>query len=137
MKLTVFFDGQFWVGVVEQYVQGKVKAGQHLFGAEPKDQEILEFVWKQLDHLTEGLSQGVESGHGISERRINPKRLARQVSREMEQRGVSSYAQEALRLEHEKRKKEKQVDSRQQKEVLKERKRELKVQKAKARHRGK
>ncbi|SFJ35107.1 YjdF family protein [Brevibacillus centrosporus] len=137
MKLTVFFDGQFWVGVVEQYVQGKVKAGKHLFGAEPKDQEILEFVWKQLDQLTEGLSQNVESGYGISERRINPKRLARQVSREMEQRGVSSYAQEALRLEYEKRKKEKQVDSRQQKEELKERKRELKVQKAKAKHRGK
>lgn len=137
MKLTVYFDGQFWVGVVEEHVQDKVKAGKYLFGAEPKDQEILEFVQKQLDTLTGKLSLAVEIGRATNERRINPKRLARQVAREVEQKGISSSAQEALKLEHEKRKKEKQVYSRQQREEMQDRKREIKVQKAKAKHRGK
>jgi cell division septum initiation protein DivIVA len=137
MKLTVFFDGQFWVGVVEEFVQDKVKAGKFLFGAEPKDQEILEFVQNELDRLTDRLSQSVETGRPIQERRINPKRLARQAVREVGQKGISSYAQEALKLEYEKRKKEKQVYSRQQREEMKDRKREIKVQKAKAKHRGK
>ncbi len=39
MKLTVYHDGQFWVGVVEEVVNGKLKAGRYLFGSEPKDQE--------------------------------------------------------------------------------------------------
>lgn len=137
MKLTVFFDGQFWVGVVEQHVQGRVKAGKYLFGSEPKDQDVLAFVQNQLDSLIDRLSQAVESGRAVRERRINPKRLARQVAREVEQRGISSHAQEALKLEYEKRKKEKQVYSRQQREEMKDRKREIKVQKAKAKHRGK
>lgn len=137
MKLTVYFDGQFWVGVVEEYVQGKVKAGKYLFGTEPKDQDILEFVLKHLDSLTNKLSLAVEVGRATDESQINPKRLARQVAREVEQKGISSYAQEALKLEHEKRKKEKQVYSRQQREEMKDRKREIKVQKAKAKHRGK
>ncbi|MFD2369161.1 DUF2992 family protein [Brevibacillus sp. GCM10020057] len=63
--------------------------------------------------------------------------MARQVAREMAQRGVSTYAQEALKLEHAARKKERRTCSRQQKEERKERLRELKVQKAKAKHRGK
>ncbi|WP_269446215.1 DUF2992 family protein [Brevibacillus brevis] len=46
-------------------------------------------------------------------------------------------AQEALKLEHEKRKKEKKVYTRQQRDEMKERKRELRLQKAKAKHRGK
>lgn len=137
MKLTVYHDGQFWVGVVEEYGKGKVMAGRYVFGAEPNDQEILAFVLQQIDAVTSRLSQAVEQGRAAGERRVNPKRLSRQVAREMERKGVSSYAQEAIQREYEQRKKERQTSTRQQKEMHKERLREIKRQKAKAKHRGK
>lgn len=32
MKLTVYYDGQFWVGVIEVVNDGKLRAIRHLFG---------------------------------------------------------------------------------------------------------
>lgn len=104
MKLTVYYDGQFWVGVVEVNDNGKLKAGRYLFGSEPKDSEILEFIHENIDEVTNKLSQEVDIKTS-SDRRANPKRLSRLVARELKMKGISSYAQEALKLEHEKRKK--------------------------------
>lgn len=136
MKLTVYYDGQFWVGVVEENDNGKLKAGRYIFGSEPKDTEILAFIQKNIHEVTNKLSQEVDI-HASCDRRINPKRLARQVARELSMKGISSYAQEALKLELEKRKKENQEYTHQQRDAMKERKRELRLQKAKAKHRGK
>ncbi|OOC61756.1 YjdF family protein [Paenibacillus ihbetae] len=108
-----------------------------MVGKEPKDQEILDFIKNDLDQIITRLSKEVLAGSIERDRRINPKRLARKVSRELERRGVSSFAQEALKLEYAQRKKEKKVQSRDQREALKERKRELRIQKMKAKHRGK
>ncbi|MDQ0086651.1 hypothetical protein J2T12_000045 [Paenibacillus anaericanus] len=137
MKLTVYFEGQYWVGVVEVTVEGKLKAYRHIFGAEPKDPEILEFVNFRLLSVINGITQavGVENVMN-STGRINPKRLARLAARETSARGVSSFAQEALRQEYEQRKKEKQVKSKEERESMEDFKRELKVQKAKEKHRG-
>ena len=136
MKLTVFYDGQFWAGVVEEIVNGKLKAGRYLFGPEPKDQEVLEFVNKKLLGFMEGLSEQL-SVETDQPRKLNPKRLARQIAREMKANGVSTFAQAALQLEYEKRKKEKQILSRARREEIKAYKREIKRLKAKEKHRGK
>jgi hypothetical protein len=135
VKLTVFHDGQFWVGVVEEVVNGKLRAGRYLFGSEPKDQEVLEFVNTKLLEFMSGLSEHL-SVEKRQPRKINPKRLARQAAREMKANGVSTYTQAALQLEYEKRKKEKQILSKARREELKEYKRELKRKKAKEKHRG-
>ncbi|GIP34493.1 YjdF family protein [Paenibacillus sp. J2TS4] len=136
MKLTVYHDGQFWVGVIELNDGGKLKAGRYLFGSEPKDQEILDFVNNHLLGFCRQLSQEVSVG--FTERRaINPKRIARMAAREMNKPGVASAAHQAIQLEYEKRKKERKTFTREQKEQLKEYKREIARQKAKAKHRGK
>lgn len=49
--LTLFHDGQFWVGVVERVEDGKLSAAHIVFDAEPSDEEVLQFVvrkWKSL-----------------------------------------------------------------------------------------
>lgn len=68
--------------------------------------------------------------------RMSPKRLARRAAEEVRKKGVSSYAQEALRLEYEKRKQERRTLTKQQLLAALERKRELKSLKAKEKHRG-
>ncbi|MDO7908639.1 YjdF family protein [Paenibacillus sp. JX-17] len=137
MKLTVYHDGQYWVGIVEIEDQGRLRAGRFLFGSEPRDQEILDFIAFRLGEVMDNMSEHVDSAGSEMHRRINPKRLARQVARELEQMGITSLAQEALKLEYAHRKKEKQTTFREQREAYKERKRELRLQKAKAKHRGK
>ncbi|MNR48456.1 hypothetical protein D3C85_1676940 [compost metagenome] len=69
-------------------------------------------------------------------KKVSPKRLARQATNEVRRKGVSSYAQKALKLEYEKRKQERRTGSKQQLEAALARKRELKVLKAKEKHRG-
>lgn len=49
--LTVFYDGQFWVGLAERVGDGRYGAARIVFGAEPSDEEILQFVrskWAKL-----------------------------------------------------------------------------------------
>ncbi|KPC72464.1 hypothetical protein ADL26_13945 [Thermoactinomyces vulgaris] len=134
MKLTVYHDGQFWVGVIEETVDSKLRAGQVIFGSEPKDTEILDFVNKKLLSYIEKRRFQVEIEK--KEKKINPKRLARQVAKEMQQKGVSNYAHEAMQLELQERKKERKIISKEEKEALARKKREMKIAKRKAKHKG-
>ncbi|MFC0215011.1 YjdF family protein [Paenibacillus chartarius] len=135
MKLTVYHDGQYWVGVVEAQDQGKLKAAKFVFGPEPHDEEVLEFIRKHMMQLVSGLTQEVAVMLPET-KRVNPKRLARQAALEMSRKGISSHAQDAMKLEYEKRKLEKRADSKQQREEKKAHIRLLKERKAKEKHRG-
>ena len=42
--LTVYHDGQFWVGLAEHVEDGRYGAARIVFGAEPSNEEILRFV---------------------------------------------------------------------------------------------
>ncbi|WP_306436800.1 YjdF family protein [Paenibacillus macerans] len=135
LKLTIYHDGQYWIGVFEERSQGKLRAGRRIFGAEPKDEEVLAFIRSDLSRLLDGISQGVaiqlpDAG------RVNPKRLARQAAAELKRRGASTMAYEAMRLEYEQRKQAKRSTAKEQREAERERKREIKIRKAKAKRRG-
>lgn len=137
MKLTIYYDGQFYIGLVEIKTGNTLKAYRHLFGKEPKDQDILEFVNHELLNLIENHEQKGVSIKKDSQKKINPKRLQRKVSKELKQAGVSSKAQEAIKKEYEQRKKIKIVKNKQQREEHKQHKRNIKIQKAKKKHKGK
>ncbi|WP_282941584.1 YjdF family protein [Paenibacillus sp. RC67] len=138
MKLTVFFDEQlqFWVGVVEDEDNNRIKAVRHLFGKEPKEAEILDFIHHDMQRLLDSATQTLQT-IPRGERRINPKRMSRIAAREVQQRGASTYAQQVISLEYEHRKMERKSDSKRRQEELNERKYALRVQKAKQKHRGK
>ena len=49
--LTVYHDGQIWVGLAEHVEDGRYGVARLVFGAEPSNEEILQFVvgkWKRL-----------------------------------------------------------------------------------------
>lgn len=137
MRLTVFWDEQcqFWVGVIESEADNRLRACRYVFGGEPKDAEILDFIHHRLLALLDETTQTVDTAYK-RERRVSPKRLIRLAARDMQQRGASTYAQQAMQLEYENRKKERQTVSKQMKELEKERKFQLKTEKAKRKHRG-
>ncbi|WP_027409938.1 YjdF family protein [Anoxybacteroides tepidamans] len=135
MKLTVFYDGQFWIGVVEQREKEELRAVRYVFGSEPKLEEVLTFVNGPMLSLLEKSRATTLVPHA-EQKTKNPKRLQREAAKEMKQRPLSTYAQTAIQLELEHRKKERKVLRKEQREALMQRKWELKRLKAKARHRG-
>lgn len=49
--LTVYHDGQFWVGLAEHVEDGRYGAARIVFGAEPSNEEILRFVVSKWEAL--------------------------------------------------------------------------------------
>ena len=131
-KLTVFFEGPFWVGVFERIENGKLSVAKVTFGAEPKDFEIYEFVLKHYYDLQ--FSPAVATV--VKESKQNPKRIQREIKKALAQTGIGTKSQQALKLQQEQNKQERKDRSREQRLVETERLFELKQQKKKEKHRG-
>ena len=130
--LTIFFDEPFWVGIFERCDNGRLSVCKVTFGAEPKEQEIYEFV---LRHFTElRFSQEVD----IIQRKTadNPKRRQRNARKQMEHSGVGTKSQMALQMQLEQNKLERKVKTREQKLADKQRMFEIKQQKKREKHKG-
>ncbi|EDP45774.1 MULTISPECIES: YjdF family protein [Rickettsiella] len=132
IKLTVLFESPFWVGIFEKEQDGKYSVARIVFGAEPRDFEVFEFVINKMDQLKFSNPQEDE----IVKRKINPKRLQREVKKEISKKNIVSKAQDALRLEIEKNKKERRSFNSKLKEAIKQERFELKQQKKKEKKRG-
>lgn len=136
MKLTIFFNGQFWEGVIEVDHDGVLKAGRHLFGAEPSNIEVLSFV--SDNHASTLVQQTQSTAVAPTEHKAtNPKRRSREAAKEMAVRGASTMAQMVLQQELEQHKKESKKRSKADDEAKEAEKRRIIREKAKARHRGK
>ena len=69
-KLTVFFEAPFWIGVFERIERRKLSVCKVVFGAEPKDYEVLEYLLKNYSRLR--FSPSVETV--VKKESVNPKR---------------------------------------------------------------
>jgi hypothetical protein len=135
MKLTVLFDKPYWIGVLEDERDGNLYVARHIFGAEPSDQIVYAFVLHELLALQSRMTVGIPIE--AAERKLaNPKRMQREIRRELARDSLTRKAHEAMRLQIETRKQEHRRESRAERETLKNYKRELAREKAKARHRG-
>ncbi len=132
-RLFVFFEEPFWIGIFEFESEDKLSVCKTTFGAEPKDYEIQDYILKNHDTLQFSLS--VESKKEVKEH-INPKRLQREVKRQMRDVGIGTKSQQALKLQQEQGKLERKTHTRQQKEAEKKFKFELKQQKRREKRRG-
>lgn len=131
-KCTVFFEEPFWVGVFERNEDGKLSVAKVTFGAEPKDCEILDFVLKHYYDLQ--FSSAVATV--VKEAKKNPKRVQRDVRKEMKKTGIGTKSQQALKLQQEQNKQQRKVQNRERNRAKAQRKFELKQQKKKEKHRG-
>ena len=132
IKLTVYFADPFWVGVAERIAGGRLSAAKITFGAEPKDYEIAGFVQRHFYELR--FSQSV-----LTERREakkNPKTAQRDAKRQMQEVGIGTKSQQALKLQHEEKRLEGRKKNREEKQAKAERLFLLKQQKRKEKHRG-
>ena len=93
-KLTVYFEDPFWVGVFERMENGKLSVCKVTFGAEPKDDEVWEFVLKYYDRLV--FSAAIASE--MKKTADNPKRRRREAKKQIGQfTGIILIAQDFSR----------------------------------------
>ena len=131
-RLTVFFEEPFWIGVFERISEGKLSVCKVTFGAEPKDYEVYDFVLKNYHQLRFSLAVSTD----VKETSRNPKRMQREVRKQVKNIGIGTKSQQALKLQQEQLKTERKTVSREQREAEKERKFKIKQQKKKEKHRG-
>ena len=100
--LTVYYDGQFWVGLAERVEGGGYGVARIVFGADPSNEEILHFItgkWAKLSFFGDEVTE-------TSRPAKNPKRRAREAAKALKRPAVSTKAQQALANQHEAMKRE-------------------------------
>ena len=131
-KLTVYFEEPFWVGVFEHIEGGKLSVAKVIFGAEPKDYEVQEYIQKYYSDLK--FSMAVDTA--VKDISRNPKMMQRQARKKMLKNGIGTKSQQLLKLQHEQNKQERKERSHKKKETEEHIMFELKQQKKKERHKG-
>lgn len=100
--LTVYHDGQFWVGLAEHVEDGRYGVARIVFDAEPSNEKILQFVtseWEKLSFFGDKVTE-------TSKPAKNPKRRARETAKALKRPVVSTKAQQALAAQQEAMKRE-------------------------------
>ena len=131
-KLTIYFEEPFWVGVFEELEGDKLSVCRVVFGAEPTDAEVYDFILKHYYHLKFSAPVKTE----IRSKADNPKRRQRNARKQLEKSGIGTKSQQALQKQYEENKTERKRTTREQREAEKQRQFELKQQKRKEKHRG-
>ena len=130
-KLTVYFEEPFWIGVFEHIENGKMTASKVTFGTEPKDYEVQEFILKNYFSLQ--FSPAVDTV--IKDTMKSSKKKMRDVKK-MQEKGIGTKSQQALKLQYEQNKQERKLKSRQDRMGREKRLFEMKQHKKKEKHRG-
>ena len=128
----MYFEEPFWVGIFERIEDGKLSVAKVTFGAEPKDYEVQEYVQKYYFSLK--FSPAVDTV--VKDIKRNPKRIQRETKKQMQEIGIGTKSQQALKLQQEQNKQERKVRSQEKKEAEKLRMFELKQQKKREKHKG-
>jgi hypothetical protein len=136
IKATIFFDKRYWIGTFERTDKQGYAIARHIFGSEPTDPQVYEFV---LAHYQE-LKFGEPKEFTLKIKRMNPKRVQREVQKEMnrikETTEPSTFAQDYMREQLEKNKLQKKLLSTAEKQARKDEQFSIRQKKKKEKQRG-
>ncbi|WP_455716745.1 YjdF family protein [Anaerosporobacter sp.] len=133
IRLLVYYDEPFWVGVFERVENQKLTVSKVTFGAEPTESEVLTAIIERFYDLHFSPSIDVEKK---AKTKVNPKRLQREVHRQMNTVGIGTKSMQALKLQQEVGKIERKRCSKEEKEAREELLYQMKQRKRKEKHRG-
>ena len=132
ITLTVFHDGQFWVGILERIEGESLCAARIVFGAEPSNEEILQLIQTQWNRLHFSPAMKLERRRTAS----NPKRRQREAAKEAAKAQPSTKAQLALAEMREEGKQSSRKKNSMEKKAAEDARFRLKTEKRKQKHRG-
>lgn len=130
---TVFFEAPFWKGIYEREENNKISVAIVIFGAEPKDIEIMQFINTHFQSLRFTKSLQIQQKIKVIQ---NYKRLQRNIKKQTEQKGISTKSQQALQQQRELLKTEKKQKYKMKKKLLQQQQFEMKQRKKKQKKKG-
>lgn len=137
-SFTIFFDGQFWIGVLERRDQDGLRAVKVTFGSEPSNAELYDWIRDNGNSLVERLASAWPvADTSIAERQIrNPKRRHREAARAAKQVQTSTAAQRAIKNDQQEQGRQSARTRRDQRRANAKQVRAQKRAQARAKHRG-
>lgn len=132
-KLTVFFEEPFWVGLYERETEGRYAVCKVTFGTEPSDSEVYQIFLDRWRMLNFSASTQVKQ---TLERKKNPKRIRREIAKQMKKVSVGTKAQQALKKQREEKKVTCKSRARTEREAEKTQKFLMRQKKRREKHRG-
>ena len=132
LRLTVYFEDPFWVGVFERTRDGEYSACKLTFGAEPRDCEVYDNILRHFSDLRFSPAMKAEEKTFAA----NPKRRQREAKKQLKDTGAGTKSQQALAMQCEQLKTERKQQSRARREAEKQRRFAQKQQKKLQKHRG-
>ncbi len=129
---TVFFEAPFWKGIYEREEKKKLSVAIIIFGAEPKDKEVLEFLNTNFIKLSFSKEVAIKQKPII----INYKRLQRKIKKETQPKGIGTKSQQALQQQRALHKIERKEKQKEKKKILEQKHFEQKQQKKKQKRKG-
>ncbi|WP_432662349.1 YjdF family protein [Wukongibacter baidiensis] len=134
-SFSILFETPYWIGIFERNDDEGYSVSKFVFGKEPTGPELYNFIVRYYPNRL-SYSKPNEEITKITRKKINPKRRQREATKAMADRGVSTKAQEALKLQYEEKKHERKELSKLRKQELEKRKFILKQEKKKQKKRG-
>lgn len=132
---TVYFESPFWVGVLESEEEGRIVVAREVFGGEPGNAELLDFMLYRFA-LVPRFERKLSGAGGCPPPRVpSPKRALREAMRDRV-RTPSTKAQAALKASREESRAESSSLSREESLAQGERRFELRAQKRKKKRAG-
>ena len=138
IKLTIFFNDPFWIGVFEKTEGKEYEVCKVTFGAEPRDVEVYDFVLKSYKRLRfKSIKLEEDEYKSIKKaKKENPKRVQRMIKKEVQNKGIGTKAQNLLKSQHEENKIERKRRTKEERESEEKRLYEMKKNKRKEKHKG-
>ncbi|MGN9095864.1 YjdF family protein [Flintibacter porci] len=97
-QFTVLFQPPFWVGIAERWSQDGYQAARVVFGAEPTDAQLYQWLQREWPRLPFG---PVLPETAPRPALANPKRMQREAAKATQPKGLGTKAQEALARQRE------------------------------------
>lgn len=132
-SFTVMFENPFWIGILENEYGKKYQVSKVIFGPEPTDVQLYEFIQKNFFSITFGELTLKKSS---KEKEIGYKRMQKKIKKEQCNKTIGTKAQNALKFQHDFNKTEKKKLSKQKKLQQDKEKFNLKQYKKKEKHKG-
>lgn len=133
VRLTVFFEDPFWVGIFERTCADYYEVCKMTFDSEPKDYEVYALLLQEWRGLN--FSAPIKAAPPDS-KRISPKRMQRSINYQLQETGAGTKAQQVLKLQQEQNKILRKTSFREKRKAEQQRKFDMKQLKRKEKHRG-
>jgi len=132
-SFTLLFENPFWIGVFENESGKNYEVTKIVFGPEPTEVQLYEFILKNYFSIPFGKTTLEKVSN---QKEVSYKRMKRKIKKEQCKETIGIKAQNAIKLQHESNKTEKKKQAKLRKEQEKELIFALKQKKKKEKHKG-